>query len=203
MKEQKIVVIGSGGTIGKEVAMYLSTRHEVITAGRTGGDIQVDISDTASIEKMFQDVVEIDAVICAAGEAKWDAFNDLSEEDYYIGIRSKLMGQVNLVRTGSAHLNDNGSFTLTTGILAEDPVIRTASAAMVNGALHSFVMAASLELERGLRVNAVASGLVENSEEKYRDYFPGHNPVPMKKMVNGYVRSVEGRRSGEIIRVYG
>jgi len=195
-------VIGSGGTIGKDVAMYLSQRHEVVTAGRNSGSVRVDIADNDSIEKLFEDVKEIDAVICAAGEAKWERFEDLSEDDYYIGIRSKLMGQVNLVRIGARHLNDNGSFTLTTGILAEDPVVKTASAAMVNGALHSFVRAVSLELERGLRINAVASGLVENSEEDYRDFFPGHNPVPMKRMVNGYVRSVEGRRSGEIIRVY-
>ena len=111
------------------------------------------------------------------------------------------MGQVNLVRIGKDYLNRGGSITLSTGILADDPVLKTASAAMVNGAIHSFVQAISLEIE-GYRVNVVSSGMVEDAYEKYRDYFPGHNPISMKKVVNGFVRSVQGKGNGEIIRIY-
>lgn len=199
----KIVIIGGNGTIGKRVAEHLSKKHEVLIASRTSGDILVDIADASSIKSMYESVENIDAVVCIAGEAKWESLENLSEEDHYIGIKSKLMGQVNLVRIGKDHMNEGGSITLTTGILADDPVELTTSAAMVNGGIHSFVMAASLELKRGLRVNAVASGLVEDAVEKYQDYFPGHNAIPMPKVVNGYVRSVEGKRSGEIIRIYG
>jgi NAD(P)-dependent dehydrogenase (short-subunit alcohol dehydrogenase family) len=144
----------------------------------------------------------VDAVVCIAGEAKWAPFDALTEEDFTIGLKSKLMGQVNLVRIGRANLNPGGSFTLTTGILADDPVAMTTSAAMVNGGIHSFVKAAALELANGLRINAVCPGLVEDAVEKYEAYFPGHNPVPMNKVVNGYVRSIEGRGTGEIIRIY-
>ena len=73
---------------------------------------------------------------------------------------------------------------------------------MVNGALHSFVKAVVLDLKEAIRVNIVASGLVEDAVEKYRDYFPGHHPIAMDKMLRGYIRSVEGRGSGEIIRIY-
>ena len=45
-------------------------------------------------------------------------------------------------------------------------------------------------------------GMVEDAYEKYKDYFPGHNPIPMKKVINGYVRSVNGKGNGEIIRIY-
>ena len=112
------------------------------------------------------------------------------------------MGQVNLVRIGQDYLNTAGSFTLTTGILADYPVVMTTSAAMVNGGIHSFVKAAALELKNEQRINAVSSGLVEDAVEKYEAYFPGHNPIPMKKVINGYVKSVEGKGSGEIIRMY-
>jgi hypothetical protein len=44
--------------------------------------------------------------------------------------------------------------------------------------------------------------MVEDAYEKYKDFFPGHNPIPMKKVVNAYVRSVKGKRSGEIIKIY-
>lgn len=195
-------MIGGHGTIGKKVAAHLSRKHEILIAGRSGGDLTVDIADAGSIRAMFAAAGNIDAVVCIAGEAKWDWLENLSEEDFYIGIRSKLMGQVNLVRIGCEFLADNGSFTLTTGILADDPVAMTTSAALVNGALHSFVRAAAPELKRGLRLNAVSAGLVEDAADKYRDYFPGHDPVPMNRVVNGYVRSIEGLGNGEIIRIY-
>ena len=198
----KILIIGGNGTIGKKVVAHFKETNEVLVAGRTSGDAMVDISDSSSIENLFKNVENIDAIVCIAGEAKWDEFTKLSEEDYYIGLRSKLMGQVNLVRIGMNHLSPNGSITLTTGILADDPVIKTTSAAMVNGGIHSFVKAAALELENGIRLNVVSSGMVEDAYEKYKDYFPGHNPISMQKVVNGYVRSVKGKGNGEVIRIY-
>ena len=198
----KILLVGGNGTIGKKVAAHLNEKHEVVIAGRKNADVQVDIKDKESIHRMFEQVPMIDAVVCTAGEAKWDNFNDLTEEDYYIGIQSKMMGQVNLVRIGKDFINSGGSFTLTTGILGEDPVARTTSAALVNGALHSFVKAASLEIENDIRINVVAPGLVEDAYEKYKTFFPGFNPVPMNKVINGYVRSVEGKIRGQVIRIY-
>ncbi|WP_308006066.1 short chain dehydrogenase [uncultured Chryseobacterium sp.] len=198
----KILIIGGNGTIGKTVAAHFKENNEVVIAGRNSGDVTVDIADSHSIKEMFEKTGKLDAIICIAGEAKWADFKDLTEEDYYIGLKSKLMGQVNLVRIGKDYLNSNGSITLSTGILADDPVVQTASAAMVNGGIHSFAQAAALELENGIRLNVVSSGMVEDAYEKYRDYFPGHNPIPMKKVINGYVRSVNGKGNGEIIRIY-
>jgi NAD(P)-dependent dehydrogenase (short-subunit alcohol dehydrogenase family) len=198
----KIIIIGGKGTIGKRVSDHFSNKHEIIIGGRNSGDVDVDIADSESIEKMFKSVGNVDAVICIAGEAKWAAFDSMTEEDFHIGLNSKLMGQVNLVRIGRHYLNPGGSFTLTTGILADHPVALTTSAAMVNGAIHSFVKAASLELKNGIRINAVSSGLVEDAIQKYEAYFPGHNPIPMRKVINGYVKSVEGKGTGEIIRMY-
>ena len=197
----KVLIVGGHGTIGKTVVRGLNNKHEITIGGRKSGDVIVDIADTQSITKMFETTGNVDAVVCIAGEAKWAPFNDLSEEDYYIGIRSKLMGQINLVRIGKDYLNPNGSFTLTTGILADDPVVTTTSAAMMNGGVNSFVKAAALELKNGHRINVVSAGLVEDSAEKYRDYFPGYDPVPMSKVVNGYIRSIESRINGQIIKV--
>lgn len=198
----KILIIGGNGTIGKTVVSHFNEKNEILIAGRTNGDVIVDIADSSSIKSMFEKIGKLDAIICIAGEAKWDDFNELTEDDYYIGLRSKLMGQVNLVRIGKNYLNSGGSITLSTGILADDPVAKTTSAAMVNGGIHSFVQAVALEIENGIRVNVVSSGMVEDAYEKYKDYFPGHNPIPMKKVINGYVRSVNGKGNGEIIRIY-
>ena len=198
----KILIIGGNGTIGKKVSKHFSQKHEVISGGRNSGDVTVDIADSKSIKTMFEAIGKVDAVVCIAGEAKWAEFGAMTEEDYYIGLKSKLMGQVNLVRIGKDHVNPGGSFTLSTGILADHPVALTTSAAMVNGGIHSFVKAVSLELQNSIRINVVSSGLVEDAVEKYEAYFPGHNPIPMNKVINGYVKSVLGCANGEIIRMY-
>ena len=198
----RILIIGGKGTIGKKVSNHFSKKHEVLIAGRNSGDIVVDIVNSQSIQTMFESIGNIDAVVCIAGDAKWAAFDSMTEEDFYIGLKSKLMGQVNLVRIGQKYLNAGGSFTLSTGILADHPVELTSSPAMVNGGIHSFVKAVSLELQNGIRINVVSSGLVEDAVDKYEAYFPGHNPIPMKKVINGYVKSVEGKGTGEIIRMY-
>ena len=198
----RILIIGGNGTIGRSITNHFSKDNEVIVAGRNSGELTIDIANSESIKKGLEQVGQLDAIVCIAGEAKWADFKDLTEEDYYIGLRSKLMGQVNLVRIGQHHLNPNGSITLSTGILADDPVLKTTSAAMVNGGIHSFVQAVALEIENGIRVNAVSLGMVEDAYEKYKDYFPGHNPVPMKKVVNAYVRSVNGKDNGKVIRFY-
>jgi len=197
----KILIVGGNGTIGKTVSERLSQDHEIIIAGRSSGDVTVDIASSDSIEKMFAEVGPLDAIVNIAGDAKWDKFENLTEEDFYIGIKSKMMGQVNLVRLGIPLLNEGGSVTLTTGILADEPVDMTTSAAMVNGAIQSFTKAVALELKNGIRVNVVSADLVEDAYEKYKDYFPGNTPVPMRKVVDGYIKCLFGRINGEVVRI--
>jgi len=201
----KILVIGGTGTIGKRIVEVFSKKHQVLIGGRSSKDYPIDIADTQSIKRLFKKIKKtgkLDAIICAAGEAKWAPFKDLSESDFHIGLRSKLMGQVNVVRYGRKCLKKKGSITLTTGVLADDPVYQTTSAAMVNGGIHSFVQAVAIELKKKQRINVVSSGVAMDAYHKYESYFPGHPPIPMDKMMFGYVRSVEGRVTGEVIRIY-
>lgn len=198
----KILIIGGAGTIGKKVVSYFEEDHDVITAGRQSGMLRVDMADPDSIRAMFEQTAAVDAVIVTAGEAKWAQFDALSEADFYIGIRNKLMGQVHVVRLGKSYINEGGSITLTTGILGEHPVPMTTSAALVNGAIHSFVLAFKEDFPEGPRLNVVAPGLVQDAYEKYKSYFPGHKPVPMNDVAEAYAKSVLGTLHGELIRVY-
>jgi NAD(P)-dependent dehydrogenase (short-subunit alcohol dehydrogenase family) len=198
----RILIIGASGTIGKRIRDEFSKKHEVISGSRSGADISVDISDAGSIEAMYKAVGGLDAVICAAGPAKFGPFSVMTEEDIYVGIHGKMMGQVNLVRIGQNYVNDNGSFTLTTGILADEPVVGSVGLSLVNGAVNSFAIAAAQELPRGQRINVVCPTVVEDSAEMYADFFPGFDPVAMDRVVNGYIRTVMGKVTGRIIRVY-
>ncbi len=59
----KILLIGAVGTIGSAVDKELSQRHEVIRIGRSSCDFQVDISDSASIRKLFEKTGKFDALV--------------------------------------------------------------------------------------------------------------------------------------------
>lgn len=157
----KILIIGTTGAIGTKVKEELAKRHDIISAGRNSGDIQVDITDAASIEKMFRTINDIDAVIITAGSSSMESFQTLSEKSLLPAIQSKLLGQVNVVLIGQHYLKNNGSFTLTSGILANEPARDAAAGSIVSGAVNSFALAAAVELKRNLRINVVSPGLAE------------------------------------------
>ena len=194
----RILVIGGTGTIGQSVVSELSLRHKVIIAGHKKGEVRVDIADKKSIERMFQSVGKIDALISTTGKVHFGAFSEITEEQYALGLNNKLMGQVNLVSIGLNYLNDEGSFTLTSGILNRDPIRLCSSAAMVNGAIDGFVKAAAIEMPRGLRINAVSPTVVTESMDKYSDFFRGFVSVPAAIVAQAYVKSVEGAQTGQI-----
>lgn len=198
----KILLIGATGTIGRRISYELSKKHEIVSARRSGGNVSVDITSVESILKMYETVDNIDAVICAAGPAKFVSLAEMTEEDVYVGIRGKMMGQVNLVRIGQKYINDKGSFTLTTGILADDPIAGSTAVSLVNGAVNSFALAAAQELPRGIRINVVCPTVVQDSAEEFGDFFRGFVPAEMDRVVSGYIRSVEGLITGRIIKIY-
>lgn len=197
----KILLIGAGGTIGSAVDKELSQRHEVIRIGRTSGDLQVDISDSASIRKLFEQTGKFDALVCAAGNVTFAPLNEMTEDSFALGLKDKLMGQVNLLLIGREFANDGASFTFTTGVLSHDPIRSGASAALVNGALDSFVRAAAIELPRGLRVNSISPNVLVEAMGKYAPYFRGFKPVPAADVALAYAKSVEGLQTGQTFHI--
>ncbi|WP_339430645.1 MULTISPECIES: short chain dehydrogenase [unclassified Pseudomonas] len=197
----KILLIGAGGTIGSAVDNELSQRHEVIRIGRNSGDLQVDISDSASIRNLFEQTGKFDALVCAAGNVTFAPLDEMTEDSFALGLKDKLMGQVNLLLIGREFANDGASFTFTTGVLSHDPIRSGASAALVNGALDSFVRAAAIELPRGLRVNSISPTVLLEAMGSYAPYFRGYKPVPAADVALAYAKSVEGLQTGQTFRV--
>ena len=56
-------------------------------------------------------------------------------------------------------------------------------------------------MPRGIRINAVSPGLLEESEKKYEGFFPGHEPVSSARVGTAYVKSVEGALTGQVFTV--
>ena len=193
----KVIVIGATGTIGAEVAKALSARmHEVIGASRKG-DVKVSLEDAASIKAMFEMIRGVDSVTCCAGNAAFRPFAELTDADYELGLRSKLMGQVSLARIAKDYLNDGGSITLTSGVLAMHPMPGSASVSMVNAGLEGFVRAAALEMPRKLRINAVSPPWVKETLVKF-GMDPGSG-LAAADVAKGYVAAIEGLHHGKVL----
>ncbi len=198
----KIIVIGASGTIGRAVVEELGARHDIIEVGRTNGRHQVDITNIASVRSLFERVGKADAVVVAAGNLHFGPLSDMTPAQFGIGLQDKLMGQVNVALAAQHYLNDGGSITLTSGIVADDPIRYGVNATAVNAAVEGFARAAALELLRGMRINVVSPSVLQESMEAYGPYFHGFEPVPARRVALAYVKSVDGLQTGKVIRVW-
>jgi NAD(P)-dependent dehydrogenase (short-subunit alcohol dehydrogenase family) len=193
----KVIVIGATGTIGRAIVQAIGNRHEVIPVSFSKSAVKVDIADRSSITKMFEAAGRVDAVISAAGLAKFGALASLTDEDFALGLNNKLMGQVNLVRLGMDHVNDDGSFTLTSGILSRKPMTGSAAISLVNAALEGFVRAAALEMQRGIRINVVSPNWVVDTLKAFNmDPAIG---TPVEVVARAYAGALEGSMNGEVL----
>lgn len=198
----KILLVGASGTIGKETKNILTDKHDVICAGRNGADVQVDITAENSIKNMYNQIGKVDAVVNASGGANFAPVSELTPDLNQKGIESKLKGQINLVLLGLNHVNDHGSFTLTTGIMMDDPIRKGASAAMANGGVKAFIKSAAIEMPRGIRINSVSPNAVQESWERLEPLFQGFDPVPAKRVALAFKKSVLGAQTGQNYEVY-
>lgn len=192
----RIVVVGATGTIGRAVADALAGQHQVLRASRQG-PVRLDIEDPRSVAALFEQVKEVDALVSCAGSARFKPLDQLGDEDFAFSLQSKLMGQVNLVRFGFDQVADHGSFTLTSGVLAQQPMAGSAAISLVNAGVEGFARAAALEAPRGIRVNVVSPPWVRETLAALKmDPTPG---LPAAVVARAYLRSVTGSDNGAVI----
>ncbi|WP_370949965.1 short chain dehydrogenase [Amycolatopsis sp. cg5] len=200
----RIIVVGGAGTIGRRLVPALRSRgHQVIVAGRTSGEVCVDLAAPATIEAMYRRTGPVDAVVSIGAHGALDEFATLTSDALAENMRAKFFGQAELVLTGQRLCADAASFTLTSGIFADQAWPGVTGGGVISGALHSFVLSAAIELPRGMRVNVVSPTLVGDSTETFSSYFPGMRAVPMDELVGHYLACVEGSATGQVVRAYG
>jgi NAD(P)-dependent dehydrogenase (short-subunit alcohol dehydrogenase family) len=193
----RILVVGATGTIGRAVVAALEGHHDVVPVSFHKTAVTVDLAHSGSIAAMYRQVGAVDAVVSAAGQAKFAPLHDLTDADFALSVANKLMGQVNLVRLGLPSVREKGSFTLTSGILARSPMVGSAAISLVNAAIEGFVRAAALEAPRGIRVNVVSPPWVtETLQALGMDQAQG---IPATTVARAYVQSVAGTQTGAVI----
>lgn len=198
---KKIIIVGASGTMGTYLAKALETEHDIIKASSKGSDYQIDITSTSSIDNFYKAVGPFDALVSTAGPTYVGPWKNLTDKEFRKGIEGKMMGQINLVLIGQHYINKKGSFTLISGALTHEPQLHFANASAANGAIDGFVRAAAIELENGIRINAVSPTVIEDSPQ-YFPFFPGEIPVTMKQLEYGFRKSIFGANTGEIIKPY-
>ena len=193
----KILVIGATGTIGKAVADALAQRgHKVIGASRKSA-ARVDIEDATTLKAFFDGKKDVDAVVCCAGGAGWGPLGNLTDDDFALSLRYKLMGQVNVVRVAKDKVKDGGSITVTSGILATKPMPGSAAVSLVNAGLEGFVRAAGLEMTRGVRVNVVSPPWVKETLRSMK--MEESHGLAAADVAKAYIAAVEGQNNGEVL----
>lgn len=195
----KVLIIGATGTIGRAVAEALSGRHDVVRVGHSSGDLRADITDPASLERLFANVGRVDAVVSAAGVMHVGPLEKMSENDMKLGVMDKLMGQIRVARLALPSLEDGGSITLSSGLASRIYNPGWAVLAAVNAGLEAFGKAAAVDLPRGIRINIVSPGRVLETMKAWG--WDSSIGTPAAEVALAYARLVEGKETGTVVDV--
>jgi NAD(P)-dependent dehydrogenase (short-subunit alcohol dehydrogenase family) len=197
----KTVVIGATGLIGSQLIQLLNSRrgtsaHEVLGVTRRTQP-GIDLEDPASIESFFDQLGPIHHVVVTAGAASFGRFAELDADAFALGLRSKLMGQVNVAMTALRRLPPGGSVTLTSGELSHTPIPGSAAVALVNGAIDSFVRAIALDAPAERRINAVSPGWIK--ETMVRMGLDPTEGTSARDVARLYLEALDGDAHGRIL----
>lgn len=195
----KIILVGANGAVGRAALSAIGDRHDVIKVGRSSGDLQFNMEDIEDIKSLYQQTGKVDAVVATIGHGYFGPVAEMRSDQFLQGVDHKVMPQVNLVLEGVKYMNDGGSFTLTSGVLNRDPIRGGAAAAAANGMIDSFVLGASVDMPRGIRINSVSPGLLDVSVERYEGFFTGFEPVSSERVGLAYLKSIEGANTGQVL----
>ncbi len=196
---KKIVVVGATGRLGRVVVGGLND-YEVIRAGRSGPDLKIDALDFESVSDVFASVGTFDGLISCIGGTPFKTFKELTMEDFALGLSKKCFSQLNLAKAAIPYLTENGSITLTSGIIGDEPILAGSCAAAANGALNTCVSTLAAEYAGKLRINIVSPSIIENSVEDYGMLFDGFEPTSKKRIVEAYRRTISAPISGRVLR---
>jgi len=196
---KKIIVVGATGRLGRVVVNGLKD-YEVIRAGRSGPDLKIDALDFESVSDVFASVGTFDSLISCIGGTPFKTFEELTMEDFALGLSKKCFSQLNLAKAAIPFLSDNGSITLTSGIIGDEPILAGSCAAAANGALNMSVSTLAAEFAGRLRINVVSPSIIENSVEDYGMLFDGFEPTSEKRIIEAYRRTISAPISGRVLR---
>ena len=196
---KKIIVVGATGKLGRVVVEGLQKDYEVIRAGRSGPDLKIDAFDFESVSDILASVGPFDGLVSCIGGTPFKTFEELTMDDFAAGLSTKCFSQLNLAKAAIPFLSENGSITLTSGIIGDEPIIAGSCAAAANGALNMCVSTLAAEYAGKLRINVVSPSIIENSVDHYGMLFDGFEPTSNKSIIHAYRRTISAPITGRVM----
>lgn len=165
---QVTVVIGGASGIGAATARVLAEAgHEVVVADLPGtsADIAVDVTDEASVAALFDTVVTdrgaLHGVVNCAGVSTLSRVVDHDAAEWRRVVDVCLTGAFLVLKHAGQRVADGGSLVSLSSLNARQPGTGLAAYCAAKAGLVALTEVTALELgPRGVRVNAVAPGLV-------------------------------------------
>ncbi|MCJ7956689.1 SDR family oxidoreductase [Pseudomonas sp. 14P_5.3_Bac1] len=221
-----VIVIGGSSGIGAAVAKAATARGaQVVLAGRrlTSGvdngvrSEPVDVTDTASLQRLFEAVGRFDHLVYTSGpsvRAKPLLDTDLDEAQDNFDV--KLWGSLRAIQQALPFLDEHGSITLTSGQLGR----KLAPGQFIKTGINAATEALGKQLAKELaprRVNVISPGVIDTpayaglAEEQRQAMFAkagGALPVgrvgQADEVAAGYVLAMEnGFVTGAVIDIDG
>ena len=97
----RIMIVGAAGTAGRAIHRLMDQRgHDIVTVGRTTGDVRCDISEEEQVTQMWQQVGNVDAVVSAAGEVPYAPLAELGSQAFHAAWTQKGLAQINWCASG-------------------------------------------------------------------------------------------------------
>jgi NAD(P)-dependent dehydrogenase (short-subunit alcohol dehydrogenase family) len=163
--------------------------------------LKIDAFDFANAGKILSSVGKFDGLVSCIGGAIFKPFDELTMEDFATGLSKKCFSQLNLARAAIPLLTENGSITLTSGIIGDEPILSGSCAAAANGALNMCVSTIAAEYAGKLRINIVSPSIIENSVDDYGMLFDGFEPTSKESIIHAYRRTISAPISGRVLRL--
>ncbi|TWH04944.1 NAD(P)-dependent dehydrogenase (short-subunit alcohol dehydrogenase family) [Nocardioides sp. J9] len=165
---QVSVVVGGASGIGAASAAVLrEAGHEVVVADLPGtpADVPVDVTDEDSVAALFDRVVAdhraFHGVVNAAGVSTLSRVVDHDADEWRRVVDVCLTGAFLVLKHAGRRVADGGSLVSLSSLNARQPGTGLAAYCAAKAGLVALTEVTALELgHRGVRVNAVAPGLV-------------------------------------------
>jgi NAD(P)-dependent dehydrogenase (short-subunit alcohol dehydrogenase family) len=175
--ERIAVVIGAASGIGWATARALADDGCRVTLADRNGDgvrgradelgaphtaAEVDVTDEASVQRLFEQVGAVDIVVNCAGFGSLGLITDLAVEEFRSVVDVCLTGGFIVAKHAGRNLRGGGSLVSISSLNARQPAIGMSAYCSAKAGLSMLTQVAALEMgPRGIRVNAIAPGLVD------------------------------------------
>ncbi|MFY9918830.1 MAG: SDR family NAD(P)-dependent oxidoreductase [Mycobacterium sp.] len=199
------VVIGAASGIGWATARALAADGCRVTLADRNGDgararadelgdahtaAEVDVTDEASVQRLFDEIGPLDIVVNCAGFGSLGLITDLAVDEFRSVIDVCLTGGFIVAKYAGQKLREGGSLVSISSLNGRQAAVGMSAYCSAKAGLSMLTQVAALEMgPRGIRVNAISPGFVDTPLTEGSYLVPG--------LVEDYLENTALGRAGK------